>query len=220
MLDFAWWAPIHLWFVKWRLSILWWFSVLQWSIVLVIATSVLWYGLQPSILVMLFLIGKKLGVVAVWVYMVTLVPGMLRRFRVLPQMQASLMLFRRQLGIVVFLLSCAHSLWVRTLPDLVTGSLDPSMLVLFEIFGVVTLTLLFPLWLTSNDVAQKKLGKWWKRLHRLTYIALFFVFLHVSFQDDLLGFFLGSVLALELLSWIWHWLTGAKPKSQREVAPS
>lgn len=44
--------------------------------------------------------------------------------------------------------------------------------------GLFTFALLLPLALTSNKFSQIKLGRKWKKLHRLVYIAAIFAILH------------------------------------------
>ncbi|MEZ4663838.1 MAG: ferric reductase-like transmembrane domain-containing protein [Caldilineaceae bacterium] len=56
----------------------------------------------------------------------------------------------------------------------IANIMDPSMFfkVPFARFGLFGLLLLIPLALTSNRWAMRRLGKNWKRLHRLVYIAV------------------------------------------------
>ncbi len=49
---------------------------------------------------------------------------------------------------------------------------------LFLIIGLVAFLLIILLAITSLPSLQKLLGKWWKRLHRITYLAAFLVILH------------------------------------------
>lgn len=48
----------------------------------------------------------------------------------------------------------------------------------YAAYGAIALTLLLPLALTSNRWAMRWLGKWWKRLHRLVYLAVPLAFFH------------------------------------------
>ena len=49
---------------------------------------------------------------------------------------------------------------------------------LFLIIGLVAFLLIILLAITSLPSLQKLLGRWWKRLHRITYLAAFLVILH------------------------------------------
>ena len=55
-------------------------------------------------------------------------------------------------------------------------SLKPT---LWLISGFLALLLTLFLLVTSNDWAVKKMGKWWKRLHRLVYVIFVLVVVHV-----------------------------------------
>ncbi|NCC31258.1 MAG: sulfoxide reductase heme-binding subunit YedZ [Chloroflexia bacterium] len=44
--------------------------------------------------------------------------------------------------------------------------------------GMAAFLLLVPLALTSNGAAMRKLGRWWRRLHRLVYLAAILAVLH------------------------------------------
>jgi sulfoxide reductase heme-binding subunit YedZ len=126
-----------------------------------------------------------------------------------------LMPFRRHFGITMFLSALLHSGLTVTLLAIVTGQIP--VVLQPQLMGVIALSLLFPLWLTSNDLSQQRLGKGWKVLHRLTYLALIFIFLHVAMMMKWIwGVLMGTVLILELLSWLKVWL---KKPPQPVVAP-
>jgi DMSO/TMAO reductase YedYZ heme-binding membrane subunit len=83
--------------------------------------------------------------------------------------------FRRSLGVYAFYYGCAHLFiyfwWDRT------RSLDSTV---YEIthryyltIGFASLVLMAPLWVTSFNAAIQAMGATqWKRLHRLTYVAV------------------------------------------------
>ncbi len=148
-------------------------------------------------------IGVKFGQLALLCYAITLLPGILRRFGVFPLARTMLMLTRRQMGITTFYLVLCHLSLVLLFPTVLTGS---SFLPLrwFVIFGSFSFDILFLMWLSSNDTAVKKLGKWWKWVHKLTYIAVFTIFLHVALQGkSWTALFALIVLATEVISWIY-----------------
>lgn len=152
-------------------------------------------------------LGRWSGQAALVLYSLTLVPGMLRRFGIFPLTRSVLMIWRRYFGISMFHSAITHSLLLYVIPVLAT---DPSLLfrspgnhVLYGLGGIL---LLFPLWLTSNDWSVKTMGKFWHTIHALTYIALFFIFLHVYLATS--GWTkatVGIVFVLEVLSWVVRW---------------
>lgn len=156
----------------------------------------------------LYDLGSKLGVTALFLYVATLLPSIITRLQWYPlvtQPFASILLpFRRHLGILMFISAWLHMSLTTTLPQLVTNGFEPNkiQLLLFHWMGEIAWWMLFPLWLTSNDLSQRFLGKWWKRLHRLTYLAMLFIFLHVALMQEGLVFVIGGVITLEVLSWI------------------
>jgi len=126
-------------------------------------------------------IGKKAGTLAAFAFCATIIPGILRRFRVtglLKSIQIILTPIRPHFGVLMVILALAHYLFVKILP---TFRLPlPFTLATFEIFGVLAFFLAFPLALTSNIQSKKLLGKNWQRLHLLVYIILWLIFIHVA----------------------------------------
>jgi sulfoxide reductase heme-binding subunit YedZ len=61
----------------------------------------------------------------------------------------------------------------------------------FLVAGFVMIMLLIPLFLTGNNVAQRWLGRYWKPLHRLTYVVWGLLFLHLALLEGL-GFQQGT----------------------------
>jgi DMSO/TMAO reductase YedYZ heme-binding membrane subunit len=53
----------------------------------------------------------------------------------------------------------------------------------FLLAGFLIILLASPLLATANTPAQRKLGKWWKRLQRMTYVIWGFVVLHLLLLD-------------------------------------
>lgn len=166
-----------------------------------------------SILVVVYEIGLKLGEIATMLYVVTLAPGIITRLQWFPQLTqpiASIILpFRRHFGILMFLTAFVHLSFTTTLPHFARYDFKPPQLLpplaLFQWMGLIAWLCLLPLWLTSNDLSQKKLGKTWKILHRFTYFALIFIFLHTALQGVIWMYLIGTTLVLEALSWIVSW---------------
>jgi sulfoxide reductase heme-binding subunit YedZ len=61
----------------------------------------------------------------------------------------------------------------------------------FELMGFMMVMLVIPLLLTGNPWAQRKLGKYWKRLHRLIYVIWALLFAHLILLEGV-GFQNGS----------------------------
>ncbi len=148
-------------------------------------------------------VGSSLGVFSLICYLTTLAPGIMKRLQVFPLQRASLMLFRRQFGILMFLSAYAHGLIVTTLPLAMSVGLKPEFFTMREQFGMYAVLILFPLWLTSNDLSVRWLGKKWNVLHKLTYLALLLIFIHVLLASELKWAIVGAVvIGLEIWSWV------------------
>ncbi|MDA1316605.1 MAG: ferric reductase-like transmembrane domain-containing protein [bacterium] len=180
------------------------FQVLHVSIFGILALFAYWINLDIHKGV-IYEVGVTCGSIAAWFFILTLLPGIARRFKIQHIAFTVLMLFRRQLGVSMFLFGLLHYSAIRLFPVLFGGvpfDLDPP---LFEIVGFFTLYSLAPLYITSNDFSVKKLGKWWKRIHRIAYITVWLIFSHVALQQiSILALSLGIVALLEVTSHIKH----------------
>lgn len=87
---------------------------------------------------------------------------------------------RRPLGLYAFAYSVAHLLNFAV----VDYGLDPALLreAIFEkryvLVGFAAFVLLLPLAITSTTTFQRRLGKRWKQLHRLVYVAALLAVVH------------------------------------------
>jgi DMSO/TMAO reductase YedYZ heme-binding membrane subunit len=61
----------------------------------------------------------------------------------------------------------------------------------FELMGFMMVMLVIPLLITSNNWAQRKLGKYWRTLQKLTYVIWALLFFHLSLLEGF-GFERGS----------------------------
>lgn len=145
--------------------------------------------------------GLWFGKVAFLLYITTLIPGILRRLQVQPLIQATIMPFRRHLGILMFLTAVVHFGYVSSIPVYFTQPFTPPVLTTHQTLGMLSLMLLLPLWLTSNDFSQKRLKKFWKYVHRLTHVAVFAIFAHVALANWWLGAIGLVVLIANVVSW-------------------
>jgi methionine sulfoxide reductase heme-binding subunit len=101
-----------------------------------------------------------------------------------------LLKLRRPLGLYTFFYASLHMLtytgWDYGFNfNLIASEFSEKR---YLIVGFTALSLLIPLALTSHNWWKKKLGKTWKKLHRLIYLAAGLVVLHVSWavKGDLL----------------------------------
>lgn len=171
-------------------------------------------------LYLLFLGANSLfATLAMMLFSLTLLPGIFQRFKVFPLVSASITLFRRETGILMFIVAMVHSFYITTIPVImeIISSSKLSSFSLTEILGSISLMILLPVWLTSNDFSQKRLGKFWKTLQRLTYFALIFIFLHVAQTSSKKGLLLLIVLTLEFMSWIKFWFFNKKVVRANQV---
>jgi DMSO/TMAO reductase YedYZ heme-binding membrane subunit len=115
--------------------------------------------------------------------------------------------FRRELGILMGYLAIVHGLGYALSPGFFDSfPSDPQI-----VFGIAAIFLTFPLLLTSNTFAIRRLGgKNWKRVHALVYPMFVLVvthrFLAGNGDDDfsriIAGIFLlGSYAFLKYLAW-------------------
>jgi methionine sulfoxide reductase heme-binding subunit len=126
-----------------------------------------------------FPLSNGLGFLALGGYILTLLPTNLRI--VFPQTkQASmpkwLLKNRRLIGILSFLLALGHGYLLVKKRDF--DFFDPSTFLVY-IQGISTFIIFALLAITSNDWSVKRLKKNWKRLHSLTYWAMFLLTWHV-----------------------------------------
>lgn len=156
-------------------------------------------------------IGKHAGELAVLTYVMTLIPGIITRLQFWPKLTLPfatiLALFRRHLGILTFYMVLTHMLLIRTLPLLAYFGFGPELFQssLFELAGTLALFLFLPLWLTSNNWSKKHLGKYWKKIQSLSYLAMFFVLMHVALQLSEWIIPVAVIVTLEVVSWIFAW---------------
>lgn len=120
-----------------------------------------------------------LGVLALFTYIVTLLPTNLRV--VFPssrrtKIPTQLLKYRRWIGILAFLIALAHAYLL-----VIKRSYDFLDLKTYFIYfpGLASFLILIILTVTSNQWSVKKLKKNWKRLHQLTYWAMFLLCWHI-----------------------------------------
>ncbi len=135
-------------------------------------------------------IEHRLGKVALWFLL-----GGLAVTPALRLLRLNLIRYRRALGLLSFLYAMLHLgvwlvldmrlLWGQALGDLVKRP--------YLLLGLSALALLVVLALSSNDPAQRRLGAWWRRLHRLVYAAAALAVAHYLWQ----------MKAISTEGWVW-----------------
>lgn len=128
------------------------------------------------------LAGAWMGKLAIYTFWLIAIGGILQRLQMQgfwQKVRTIIIPNRRELGILMFLLSLSHFFWSKGFKVLlgITQSLP-----LFQVFGLLALLLATPLFLTSNNYSVRKLGKNWKKLHRLVYPIMFLLILHTAMQ--------------------------------------
>ncbi len=125
--------------------------------------------------------AAAIGHTALVTYVLTTIPGIARRFGKFYKPVSVIMIFRRYIGIATFMLVLIHAsierfFWV------LKGQMGLIPAETFQLAGFFGLIILLCLFLTSNDWSVKRLGAWWERIHALTYVAVWLIFVHVALQ--------------------------------------
>lgn len=119
------------------------------------------------------------GFLALICYIATLLPTILRI--VFPQTRKTnllklLLKYRRQIGVIAFIFALAHGFLL-----IKKRNFDFFDLHTYWIYsqGVATFLIFTLLTITSNNWSIRKLKRNWKKLHSLTYVAMFLLTWHV-----------------------------------------
>lgn len=91
----------------------------------------------------------------------------------------TLLKFREEIGILIGVLSLAHL--YQMLPYIEMFAKSKPILV---IFGILPQIIILILTLTSNEFSRKKLGKNWKKLHRLAYIVPILIMIQIGLAKN------------------------------------
>lgn len=156
-------------------------------------------------------VDNFLGVTALIGLGITLLPGISRRLQTALWVQRYVMPLRRHLGILMYLLALSHAILAIFLPNWVAGRLLPRSIPAYVLMGMTALFLTTPLFLTANDWAVRRLGRRWGTLHKLVYVVVLFVFLHVAILGSKWSIFAGGLLGLEIASWAAVWWRNRHP---------
>jgi methionine sulfoxide reductase heme-binding subunit len=98
---------------------------------------------------------------------------------------------RRWYGIVMACTGIGDALAAGLTDNFAGGFLGRLAGHVFELMGFMMVMLVIPLLITGNHWAQRKLGRYWKRLHALIYVIWGLLFFHLSLLEGF-GFERGS----------------------------
>ena len=130
-----------------------------------------------------------------------------------------LMQRRRCLGVAAFSYAAVHvALYVLALDSLGEGIADLGTAEI--VLGWVAFFVFIPLAATSNQVSARLLGRRWKQVQRLTYLAAVVVLVHwvlVEHGPAPAVIFFGPLAALELFR-VWRARYGVRPTGQPDGA--
>lgn len=162
-------------------------------------------------------IANILGFLALCSYIATLLPTILRI--VFPQARKQyipkfLRKYRRQIGLIAFVLALAHGWLLIHKRNIDFFDLDTYWI---YIQGVATFLIFTLLAITSNNWSVRSLKRNWKKLHSLTYLAMFLLSWHIWDKMSAHWSFLTPVGLLGLIViialFIWRKRLEHRPKS-------
>lgn len=145
----------------------------------------------------------EIGQTGLVFYMLTTIPGIVRRFGRFSKPVSLLMMFRRYIGIMTFMLIFLHAS-IERLFVWMQGRVGLIPTELFQLAGFLGFCILLSLFLTSNDWSVSKLGKWWHTIHNLTYTAVWLILAHVALQRlSIWSVLIGITAAAQLSSHLY-----------------
>ena len=95
---------------------------------------------------------------------------------------------RRWYGIMFAVIGIADSITAAITGDFAGGVIGRLAGHTFLLAGFLIILLALPLLATANTPAQRKLGKYWKRLHKVTYVIWGLIVVHLLLLDGLTPF--------------------------------
>ena len=197
----------YIWIVLRKHFIIYGFQIFQAAVVLSIFTAFYLAFSGNAVYQVLAKQSVLFGKTALTLYILTLVPGITGRLGIRHKLLSLLMIFRRHIGILMYLFALLHFSFLFLIPQLIIGNKLFDSLLLFEFMGLSAIMLLLFLFLTSNDFSQFRLKDWWYLLHKLTYIAMFFIFLHVALQRiSIWTILMGVIIFLQISSFLYSFL--------------
>lgn len=167
-----------------------------------ILAGTLLYEQSQEIRVLYRSIGEKTGQISIILLVLTLIPGILDRIGLLRSFESLLTLFRRQFGVLAFYFAALHIMYISWIRTIARGDNPFSNIFKYQQTGTAAIAIFLLLWVTSNDLSMKLMGKWWKYLQRLSYLSVIALIFHVFAAGSELWLVLSGILAVEAISWI------------------
>lgn len=201
--------------IKNRQRVLTFFKLCYWLLGLFIPMAIFLSRLNEKLLLYLFSMGTIFAKTALISFVLTLLPGIGERLGIKNKGIAILKIYRREIGILMYLAALVHVTLSKVI--IIVSTQDLLNPFLFEIMGSISLLTLFWLFITSNTASQVKLRLNWYRIQRLTYIGMFFIFLHVALlRFSIWTVLMGMTIVLQVMSFIAVYrrtgsLIGGKP---------
>ncbi|MEA5553910.1 ferric reductase-like transmembrane domain-containing protein [Anabaena cylindrica UHCC 0172] len=168
-------------------------------------------------------LANLLGFISLLSYILTLLPSSIRA--VFPQIKKAkitiyLLKYRRRLGIITFLFALVHAILIVNKRNLDLFDIQTYKI---SLEGTLTLIIFALLAFTSNDWSIKKMKNNWRKLHKLTYIAMFLLLWHI--QEKMSGQWnILTPIELMLITVIIslfcrrRWLEYAKEYNQKQIS--
>ncbi|MGD1875258.1 MAG: ferric reductase-like transmembrane domain-containing protein [Mastigocoleus sp.] len=109
---------------------------------------------------------------------------------------------RRKAGIICFFFSICHGFLIVYEHNINLFSIDTLTKYFTGLGSIVILSIMM---ITSNKWSIRKFGRNWKSLHRLTYLALFLLILHLALvnQGEIAWYAWCALSILFLLAYFW-----------------
>lgn len=164
--------------VSQRRNIILLFKVYYLAIVIFIFTVLFLLKKGDNELLSLFVLGTKFGEVSLIAYVLTLLPGMATRIGFKNNTISLLRIYRRYIGISMFLLALTHMILVKAIFATSLSALLPAAP--FEAMGGIAISILFFMFMTSNDISIRLLRSKWYLIQNLTNIVMFFILFHLA----------------------------------------
>ncbi|MDP3742708.1 MAG: ferric reductase-like transmembrane domain-containing protein [Candidatus Micrarchaeota archaeon] len=126
------------------------------------------------------------------------------------ELNSSIYLARRALGVSAFVFAFLHSLIQAVFTFKGNLGIVFQMALggkIWQLVGLIALVLLFFLFATSFNYAVDKLGKRWFTLHKLAYVAYALIFLHafmigIDFKNGAINAYSGTFLVIAAITLI------------------
>lgn len=115
---------------------------------------------------------------------------------------------RKSTGLWAFAFATFHLIFFTIDEGAILAAWNETLSDWSLVLGLLPLLIMLPLALTSTDGLMRKLGKWWKPLHRTVYAAAVFTLLHVALLGHLPlpDMILLTIFLVVRIPAVRHWL--------------